>query len=128
MAQIIHIDNLDAPELLAYAHLTEAQLRHKLEPSMGVFIAESPKVIYRALEAGIRPKSLLMEEKHLIRRTSMEQDGRYKKIELEPRGVQLHEMCLTIREEVERRFTAGLTEEEAAQFKALCRKILQSME
>lgn len=65
MAQIIHIDNLDAPELLAYAHLTEAQLRHKLEPSMGVFIAESPKVIYRALEAGIRPKSLLMEEKHL---------------------------------------------------------------
>lgn len=70
----------------------------------------------------------LMEEKHLIRRTSMEQDGRYKKIELEPRGVQLHEMCLTIREEVERRFTAGLTEEEAAQFKALCRKILQSME
>ena len=65
MAQIIHIDNLDTPELLAYAHLTEAQLRHKLEPSMGVFIAESPKVIYRALEAGIRPKSLLMEEKHL---------------------------------------------------------------
>ena len=65
MAQIIHIDNLDAPELLAYAHLTEAQLRHKLEPSLGVFIAESPKVIYRALEAGIRPKSLLMEEKHL---------------------------------------------------------------
>lgn len=65
MAQIIHIDNLDAPELLAYAHLTEAQLRHRLEPSMGVFIAESPKVIYRALEAGIRPKSLLMEEKHL---------------------------------------------------------------
>ena len=70
----------------------------------------------------------LMEEKHLIRRTSMEQDGRYKKIELEPRGVQLHEMCLTIREEVERRFTAGLTEEEAAQFKALCRRILQSLE
>lgn len=65
MAQIIHIDNLDAPELIAYAHLTEAQLRHKLEPSMGVFIAESPKVIYRALEAGIRPKSLLMEERHL---------------------------------------------------------------
>ena len=65
MAQIIHIDNLDAPELLAYAHLTEAQLRHRLEPTMGVFIAESPKVIYRALEAGIRPKSLLMEEKHL---------------------------------------------------------------
>ena len=65
MAQIIHIDNLDAPELLAYAHLTEAQLRHRLEPTMGVFIAESPKVIYRALEAGIRPKSLLMEEKPL---------------------------------------------------------------
>ena len=61
----------------------------------------------------------LMEEKKLIRRTSVERDGRYKKIELEPRGVQLHEMCLSIREEVERRFTAALTAEEAAQFKAL---------
>lgn len=70
----------------------------------------------------------LMEEKHMIRRTSIAQDGRYKKIELEPRGVELHELCLPIREEVERRFTAALTEEETAQFKALCRKILQSME
>ena len=70
----------------------------------------------------------LMEEKHMIRRTSIAQDGRYKKIELEPRGEELHEVCLTIREEVERRFTAGLTEEETTLFKALCRKILQSME
>ena len=70
----------------------------------------------------------LMEEKKLIRRTSVERDGRYKKIELEPRGVQLHEMCLSIREEVERRFTAALTAEETAQFKALCRRILQSLE
>ena len=70
----------------------------------------------------------LMEHKQLIRRTSVEQDGRCKKIELEPRGVQLHELCLSIREEVEHRFTAALTEQETAQFKALCRKMLQSLE
>ena len=62
---IINITSLDHEGVSVFATLTEAQLRHKLEPSMGVFIAESPKVIYRALEAGIRPKSLLMEEKHL---------------------------------------------------------------
>ena len=70
----------------------------------------------------------LMERKQLIRRTSVEQDGRCKRIELMPRGVQLHEMCRSIRAEVEQHFTAALTGQETALFKALCRKMLQSLE
>lgn len=65
MAQIIEIDNINAPELEVYAKLTEAQLRNRLEPEKGIFIAESPKVIKLALEAGYEPLSLLMERKHL---------------------------------------------------------------
>lgn len=49
----------------AYARLTEAQLRNRLEPARGIFIAESPKVIVRALDAGYQPESLLLERKHL---------------------------------------------------------------
>lgn len=56
----ITIDTLDDPRLDAYARLTEAQLRNKLEPEKGIFIAESIKVIDRALEAGIAPESVLM--------------------------------------------------------------------
>ena len=52
MANIIEITNLQAPELDVFARLTEAQLRNKLEPEKGLFIAESPKVIDRALDAG----------------------------------------------------------------------------
>ena len=48
-----------------YARLTEAQLRNRLEPEKGIFIAESPKVILRALDAGIQPLSLLMERKQI---------------------------------------------------------------
>ena len=62
---IIEITSLDAPELDVYARLTEAQLRSRLEPEKGIFIAESPKVIVRALDAGYRPVSFLMEEKHI---------------------------------------------------------------
>lgn len=65
MIKIIEIDNIDAPELDIYARLTEAQLRNKLEEDKGIFIAESPKVIVLALEAGYQPLSLLMEEKHI---------------------------------------------------------------
>lgn len=65
MAQIIEIDDINALELEAYAKLTEAQLRNRLEPEKGIFIAESPKVIKLALEAGYKPLSLLMEGKHL---------------------------------------------------------------
>ena len=56
----IQIDSLDDPRLDAYARLTEAQLRNKLEPEKGIFIAESIKVIDRALEGGMVPVSVLM--------------------------------------------------------------------
>ena len=65
MANIIYVDTLDHPGLDAFARLTEAQLRNRKEPEKGIFIAESPKVIGHALDAGYVPVSLLMEEKHL---------------------------------------------------------------
>ena len=65
MAELIEITSLDLPELEVFTRLTEAQLRNRLEPEKGIFIAESPKVIARALEAGYQPLSLLMERKHL---------------------------------------------------------------
>ena len=65
MAGIVEIDDLSAPELDVFTHLTEAQLRNRLEPEKGLFIAESPKVIRLALEAGCAPQALLMERRHL---------------------------------------------------------------
>ena len=65
MAKLIEITSLDLPELEVFTRLTEAQLRNRLEPEKGIFIAESPKAIARALEAGYQPLSLLMERKHL---------------------------------------------------------------
>ena len=65
MSNIIEITNLDAPELAAYVRLTEAQLRNRLHPEDGLFIAESPKVIGYALDAGYAPVSLLMERRHI---------------------------------------------------------------
>ncbi len=62
---IVEVPTLDDPRLDAYARLTEAQLRNKLEPEKGLFIAESGKVIERALAAGMMPLSLLMEAKWL---------------------------------------------------------------
>ena len=63
---VIHeITNLTAPELDIYARLTQAQLRNRLEPEKGIFIAESPKVIARALDVGYQPLSLLMERKQI---------------------------------------------------------------
>ena len=59
------ITSLEAPELEAYSTLTEAQLRNRLEPEKGLFIAESPKVINVALDAGFEPVSLLCEQKHI---------------------------------------------------------------
>ena len=56
----IEITSLDDARLDAYARLTEAQLRNKLEPEKGIFIAESIKVIDRALAGGMRPVSVLM--------------------------------------------------------------------
>lgn len=65
MGKIIEITNLEHPELAVFAKLTEAQLRNRLEPEKGIFIAESPKVITSALNAGCKPKALLMEKRHL---------------------------------------------------------------
>ena len=65
MAAIIEITDWALPELEVFAHLTEAQLRNRLEPEKGLFIAESPKVITCALDAGYEPVSFLMEKKHI---------------------------------------------------------------
>ena len=62
---VIEITRIDAPELALFSHLTEAQLRNRLEPEKGIFIAESPKVIARALEAGCQPVALLLERRKL---------------------------------------------------------------
>lgn len=60
--QFITIDSIDDERVAAYTNLTEIQLRNRLEPERGLFIAESPKVIDRALAAGREPISLLVEE------------------------------------------------------------------
>ena len=65
MPNIIEITDFSVPELDAFARLTEAQLRSRQDPGKSLFIAESPKVIERALNAGYEPVSLLMERKHI---------------------------------------------------------------
>lgn len=65
MPNIIEITDFHASELDPYARLTQNQLRNRLEPEKGIFIAESPKVIDRALDAGYKPVSLLMERKQI---------------------------------------------------------------
>ena len=65
MPNIVEITDFHAPELDPYARLTQNQLRNRLEPEKGIFIAESPKVISRALDAGYQPVSLLMERKQI---------------------------------------------------------------
>lgn len=62
---IIEIDNLELEEVKIFGQLTEAQLRNRLDPERGMFIAESPKVIRVALDAGYEPVALLCEEKHI---------------------------------------------------------------
>lgn len=65
MSNIIEITDFSSPELDVFARLTETQLRSRREPEKGIFIAESPKVIEHALDAGCEPLSLLMERKHI---------------------------------------------------------------
>lgn len=60
------ITSLSHPGVEIYGTLTEAQLRNRLEPKKGIFIAESPKVIGVALDAGMQPISLLCEERHIM--------------------------------------------------------------
>ena len=65
MANIIEITSLTNPGVALFATLTEAQLRNKVEPQKGIFIAESPKVIQVALNAGYEPVALLCERRHI---------------------------------------------------------------
>ena len=65
VAQIFEIAGWSAPELDVFARLTDTQLRSRLEPEKGVLIAESPKVIGTALDAGYRPLALLMERRQI---------------------------------------------------------------
>lgn len=63
---IIEITSLDHPGVEVFTALTEAQLRNRVEPDKGIFIAESPKVITVALNAGYEPVSFLCERKHIM--------------------------------------------------------------
>ena len=65
MIRYTEITDFHDPQLDVYARLTEAQLLNRFEPAKGMFIAESPKVIMRALDAGCRPVSLLVERGHV---------------------------------------------------------------
>ena len=65
MLNLTEITDFEAPELDVYARLTEAQLLNRFEPKKGMFIAESPKVIGRALDAGCVPVSFLVERNHI---------------------------------------------------------------
>ena len=65
MSNILEITDFKAPELDVYARLSEGELLNRHEPEKGIFIAESPKVIERALDAGCVPISLLLETKHI---------------------------------------------------------------
>ena len=65
MSNIIEITDYEAPELDVYARLTEAQLLNRFEPKKGMFIAESPKVIQRALDTGCIPVSILVERSRI---------------------------------------------------------------
>ena len=65
MPNIIEITDFGAPELDVYARLTENQLVNRADPENGLFIAESPNVILRALDGGCEPVSLLMERRHI---------------------------------------------------------------
>ena len=62
---IVEITSLEHPGVEVFSALTEAQLRNRLNPEQGIFIAESPKVIRVALNAGYQPTALLCERKHI---------------------------------------------------------------
>ena len=66
MYKLIEITDFSAPELDVYARLTEAQLMNRFDPSKAMFIAESPKVIMRALDAGYEPVSVLVEKSRMV--------------------------------------------------------------
>ena len=65
MANIIEITDFNSPQLDIYARMSEGQLLNRHEPEKGIFIAESPKVVERALDAGCEPISMLVERTHI---------------------------------------------------------------
>lgn len=65
MANIIEITDFNSPQLDIYARMSEGQLLNRHEPEKGILIAESPKVVERALDAGCEPISMLVEHKHI---------------------------------------------------------------
>lgn len=65
MANIIEITDFNSPQLDIYARMSEGQLLNRHEPEKGIFIAESPKVVERALDAGCEPISMFVERKHI---------------------------------------------------------------
>ena len=65
MPNVVEIQDFEAPELDVYARLTEAQLLNRFDPNRAMFIAESPKVIQRALDAGYEPVSVLVERSRM---------------------------------------------------------------
>lgn len=65
MPNIIEINDLSLPELMPYTSCNEIQLKRWFEPEIGIFIAESPKVIRLALDAGYEPLSVLIERKYI---------------------------------------------------------------
>ena len=67
MVQIVHIDYLEGPDLEIYSKLSEPELYHYREPDKGLFIAESPNVIDRALDAGYQPGSMLVSTEELTK-------------------------------------------------------------
>lgn len=70
----------------------------------------------------------LMEEKQIIERISSEKDARMKRIKLLSKGVALHELCIQVRAELERKLTEALSPQEIEQFRMLCRKMIACME
>lgn len=70
MPNVIEITDFEAPELDVYARLTENQLVNRADPHNGLFIAESPNVIDRALDAGYEPVSMLLERRHIGRQAA----------------------------------------------------------
>ena len=65
MSDIIEITDFEDPKLDVYARIKEIQLLNRANPEDGIFIAESPKVVERALDAGYEPISILVEKKHV---------------------------------------------------------------
>ena len=77
--EIHQITDFNAPELDIYARLTENQLVNRADPENALFVAESPLVIGRALDAGCEPVSFLMEQKHIEGKGAANRASRHKK-------------------------------------------------